>query len=217
MTEVMNPEDQVATELVHSQPMLVDGQLEAGKDEKADLVKRIVTVNEISVDDEEDAQKSPPEVAVIELSSIHQSAWTAGNEGHDSTGVHGATIDSPRIAFQPPLRLLGAIRPRDTTKDALSETENTAHNGSHLPPKGLILSGTIVPFGLESLTAEFYSHHGPLPPWIDQKDDRSPVYQIAMMREDLRISSILPSFSGTNFDVIALQNVNFTYQARNEC
>ncbi|KDQ13587.1 hypothetical protein BOTBODRAFT_175576 [Botryobasidium botryosum FD-172 SS1] len=143
---------------------------------------------------------------------VHQAAWTAATEGHESTTVHGATVQSPTIASQLPLRL---VQPRSQPDDVSVEPQPLPlpdTSSASPPPDGFILTGKIALFGLDSLTADFYSHHGPVSSTEPIPEGTLPIYQMAVLEKDLRVSSILPQFVGKKFDVIDLKDVMFTYQ-----
>ncbi|KDQ13580.1 hypothetical protein BOTBODRAFT_33588 [Botryobasidium botryosum FD-172 SS1] len=124
---------------------------------------------------------------------VHQAAWTAATEGHESTTVHGATLP-PRL-----------VQPRSQPDDVSVEPQPAPlpdTSSASPPPDGFILAGKIALFGPDSLTADFYSHHA----------HPGNIYQMAVLEKDLRVSSILPQFADTTFDIIDLKNVVFTYQ-----
>ncbi|KZT39494.1 hypothetical protein SISSUDRAFT_1061095 [Sistotremastrum suecicum HHB10207 ss-3] len=136
-------------------------------------------------------------------------AWNAVANGDDSTTVHGATISSPSITFQPPDRILSKL-PTQPTDDERSKVPDAT--SEHPPPEGFILNGTIELFGISGLKADFYSHHGPVSAAVDLTDGTIPIYQAALLDEDLRLSTIFPEFSGTDFNVFNFKETTFTYQ-----
>ncbi|KAG8866888.1 hypothetical protein FRC20_007225, partial [Serendipita sp. 405] len=146
----------------------------------------------------------------------HHEAWKAGLESHDCAVVHGAMLQAPSITTDIPSRLkeqVVASIATEATETTIELHPLTNVDGTHAPPpKGFTLSGTVDLFDMESLSADFYSYHGPLPAWLDPEHGIPPIYQIAMLAGDLRLSSLLPAFSGTNFDSYSLKNVTFTYQ-----
>lgn len=75
-------------------------------------------------------------------------------------------------------------------------------------PEGFVLSGSINLFG-SSLVADYYEYHGPIP--SDLPPD--PVYQLAILKVDLKLPDIVPELRGTAFDDIALTDVMVTYQS----
>ncbi|KAJ7748169.1 hypothetical protein DFH07DRAFT_775793 [Mycena maculata] len=96
---------------------------------------------------------------------------------------------------------------------ATNETPDTSDRSS--PPKDFVLSGKLDSlFGLATkLAADFYSYHGELPGGLTPPADASvPIYQLATLKDDLLMSTILPKLAGTEFDRMPLKNVVFTYQ-----
>ena len=157
----------------------------------------------------EDASlQEPDESALMPLQ--HHAAWTAGIEGHETVTIHKANIIAPTISFAPPPHLLGVIKCPDTGVTRDKERQIQGGSGNVAPESGFILTGSIKLFGIDSLTADFYSHHGPPPAWVDP--DEEPIYQMAVLKDDLRISSIVPEFSGAQFDFICLKDVSLVYQ-----
>ncbi|KAJ7785143.1 hypothetical protein DFH07DRAFT_934976 [Mycena maculata] len=121
----------------------------------------------------------------------------------DWTAVPGAALQAS--SFMSDIAGTDPISTATTYEDYVDIPESPP---LHPPPTGFILTGTVDLFGMDSLRADFYSHHVPLLPIKDAT--AIPIYQMAVLREDLRISSLLPSFAGTTFDVIALKNATFT-------
>jgi hypothetical protein len=133
---------------------------------------------------------------------LHEEAWTSAVKTHVlETVLHGATVTDPTVAIELPALLADIIKPC---------APQTIHPKS--VPDGFVVSGSIEPFGNEKLTADFWSYHGPRPPWLTLSDPRTPVYQMATMRNDLRLSSIFSSLEEEELDLIALKEVAITYQ-----
>ena len=147
------------------------------------------------------------------LASPSQQAWNAAIEDHDTVKVHTAIIDDPKISFQPPPHLQRQTLGQDPPQQSSLPVQAP---GSLPPDTGFILTGSIKIFSIDGLTADFYSYHGPLPNWLDPDDDE-PIYQMAVLRDGLKISSLLPSFAATKFDEIALSNVSFCFQVGDQC
>ncbi|KZS92230.1 hypothetical protein SISNIDRAFT_455988 [Sistotremastrum niveocremeum HHB9708] len=136
-------------------------------------------------------------------------AWNAVANGDDTATVHGATISAPSITFQPPDRVLGKLQ-NQPTDDEKAQVPDV--NSEHPPPEGFILNGTIELFGISGFKADFYSHHGPISADVDVADGMIPIYQTALLDEDLKISTILPAFAGTKFDIFDFKETTFTFQ-----
>ncbi|KAJ8064931.1 hypothetical protein OCU04_007235 [Sclerotinia nivalis] len=137
--------------------------------------------------------------------AINDAAWTAGiRENVTETVVHGATVLDPTVSFDLPPIISNAMRTWDASPPNF--------NGKVAPPEGFVLNGSISLFGLDTLVADFYGYHGPPLESSDLSDSRIPVYQMAALRDDLRLSSLFPAAKDKEFDVIALKDVAITYQ-----
>jgi hypothetical protein len=130
--------------------------------------------------------------------NIHQDAFDA--HGKASAVVHGANIISPKVCSQPSGFLA------DLTNGQNVDTEPSSNN--------FVLTGKVQLFNREDLTVEFYSYHGPAPEGETLKDGEAPVYQMAVLDQDkkLTIANLVPNFTGTMFDSIGIENITFIYQ-----
>jgi len=137
--------------------------------------------------------------------AINHDAWKAGIYDHITEHViHGAIVTDPTVSFELP-SVIGSV---ERTPNAPPPTLL----GKKAPPEGFLLNGSISLFGMDSLIADFYGYHGPLPEFLGFGESRVPIYQMATLQDDLRLSSIFPSAKGQEFDIIALKDVAITYQ-----
>lgn len=149
---------------------------------------------------------------------LHCETWKAAQKNQDSLTIHGTTIQNPAITFQLPSIIRNAIPEHAFSIDSLENSRALAElpdATTELPPaEGFILTGSVDLFGNDAWKAEFYNHHGPLPTWLDKVTDEHSIYQMAVLKTDLHISSLMPAFKGTPLDGIELKNISFTYQVR---
>ncbi|KAI9649435.1 hypothetical protein NHQ30_002011 [Ciborinia camelliae] len=137
--------------------------------------------------------------------AINHAAWTAGIHDHiTETVVHGAVVIDPTVSFDLPPVISSAMRTPNAPPPSAT--------GKRAPPEGFLLSGSILLFGSDTLVADFYGYHGPRPDTYGYGNSRIPVYQMAVLQDDLRLSSIIPAAKGKEFDAIALKDVTITYQ-----
>ncbi|KAF7302406.1 FAD-binding PCMH-type domain-containing protein [Mycena chlorophos] len=143
---------------------------------------------------------------------VHQAAWEAASRSATSAVVHAAVVTSPSICTEPPTFTSLAA---PSTPSAEPTTPEVAVS-STTAPKNFLLSGKIANlFGVigSKLEADFYSYHGELPAGLSLPSGvTTPIYQLATLKDDLKLSTILPKLVGTAFDHMPLKNVVFTYQ-----
>ncbi|KAJ7055058.1 hypothetical protein C8F01DRAFT_1373976 [Mycena amicta] len=143
------------------------------------------------------------------LEDIHQAAWDAASGPATSATIHGAVVSSPTVSLVPPS--FGGL----TTVDTPAPATTAGTSSGTTPPKDFLLSGKIDNlFGVaDSLSADFYSYHGELPEGLVlPAGATAPIYQLATLKDDLSLSTILPMLAGTEFDHMPFKNVVFTYQ-----
>jgi len=152
-------------------------------------------------------------VADLASENLHPDQLAWNTHGAESATIHGATISSPSITRQLPDKIVQKLKSHASAggPDSTPQLDFTA---PHPPPDGFILSGSIELFGIRGLKADFYSHHGPISAPANIPAGTIPIYQVAYLDKDLRISSILPDFAGTHFDILNFKEVSFTYQVR---
>ncbi|KAJ7706629.1 hypothetical protein B0H16DRAFT_1901589 [Mycena metata] len=156
-------------------------------------------------------------MAAPSASPAHQAAWDTATSGASTATVHGTKISSPSQSISPPsfgTSLAPTSTPPPPAPSPTSTGTPDTSNGSS-PPKDFLLSGKLDSlFGLATkLAADFYSYHGELPAGVTLPADASaPIYQLATLKDDLLMSTILPKLAGTEFDHMPLKNVVFTYQ-----
>jgi hypothetical protein len=142
--------------------------------------------------------------------STHMAAWNAATTVQPSTNVNGAIIGNPKVSLEPPPRFASPVKQQ--TLGNTAAVPQAPLMGEHPPPEGFVLTGTIDLFGMPALKADFYSYHGAIPPDLILPAGQSPIYQLATLDEDVRMSTFLPRLANTTFDTIALKNPTFTYQ-----
>nr|GAT46476.1 predicted protein [Mycena chlorophos] len=142
----------------------------------------------------------------------HQAAWEAASGPATSAVVHAAVVTSPSVCTEPPT--FTSLAAPSAPSAAPTTPEATA--SSTTAPKNFLLSGKIANlFGVvgSKLEADFYSYHGDLPAGLSLPSGvTAPIYQLATLKDDLKLSTILPKLVGTAFDHMPLKNVVFTYQ-----
>lgn len=138
----------------------------------------------------------------------------------DELLVHGAIIRSPRVYVH------SESLSRQSTRRTVAAREASFQIpiiggfvvpiqlvDSTEPPEGFTVKGDIDVFGAPGLTAEFSNWNGPVPEGVDIVDeDSKAIYDRAVVRDDLKLSSIMPVLQGTFFDKIVFRHVVITHQ-----
>ncbi|KDQ14968.1 hypothetical protein BOTBODRAFT_174474 [Botryobasidium botryosum FD-172 SS1] len=126
--------------------------------------------------------------------------------GHDTTpsrgGVYGTIFAPDPHPFVPPPSNYPSTEPGPLPGGTFKRP----------PPNGFVLTDKIALFGLDDLLVDLYSHSNPPLP-VGFPQGKVPIYQVAMLEKDTRVSSILPQSTGTKFEAVDLRDVTFTYQS----
>ncbi|KAH9934541.1 uncharacterized protein BXZ73DRAFT_100731 [Epithele typhae] len=155
--------------------------------------------------------------------SLATIATSADSEAHadwnkpfvpDLVTLNGVMIYSPKIVLHEGSSASYSSSARLEVACA-SASVDTLHTlpllvvGADPPPNGFTLEGDIALFGISDLTAKFYSWHGPVP--HDSKV-ANPLYEMAIVPGDFKLSSVLDVLKGTPFDALTFRDATFMRQ-----
>ncbi|KAH9934494.1 uncharacterized protein BXZ73DRAFT_100684 [Epithele typhae] len=132
----------------------------------------------------------------------------------ESILLSGVTIRSPKIVLHqgdspsssPPTSL--RVKIASAAHDE-AQPLPLLITGAEPPPNGFTLEGEIDLFGIPTLTAKFYTWHGPVP--RDSKVE-NPLYEMAIVPGDFKLSSVLDVLKGTPFDALTFRDATFMRQ-----
>jgi hypothetical protein len=124
---------------------------------------------------------------------LQRAAWEAVTSSSKSYTFQDVTIQN-----------IGAI-----SSDESKPLDLTSKN----PPEKFIFTGQIILFEKEELVADFYSYLGP-PPDGSADNDVLPIYHMAVLKHELRLSMLFPDLAGTPFDTITINEPSLIYQVR---
>ena len=143
---------------------------------------------------------------------MDHSVSSSNDDNVTSAQSHRSPLDMPTISsFELPRYLQTIV---GNVSNSTSES-SLDRSGVRPPKEGFKFRNSIALFGSEDLKVNLYDYKGPLPQWVEALEEKNPVYQIAMLPNELRLSSIFSSLKGSEFDIIALQDVALTYQVSN--
>ncbi|KAK4161616.1 hypothetical protein QBC43DRAFT_302785 [Cladorrhinum sp. PSN259] len=143
---------------------------------------------------------------------LQYKAWGSARVNRKALTVPGAMIQNPKITFQLPSVVQSVLEQHGDSSPCSHASCAPDANAKRPPAEGFILTGSIPLFGNDAWHAELYSHYGPLPSNSDQPVDQNVIYQMAVLKTDLHVSSLMPNFKETPLDGVELKDISFTYQ-----
>lgn len=143
--------------------------------------------------------------------------WKFLQKAPGDIDLHGAHILNPSITYAItdhsilPLKY-SRLHKAPAIHPAVPSEEPTDDDSE--VPRGFILAGKIQLFDINNLIANFYIYVGDLPSnsELGLPDDAIPTFEMAVLNAPLQMSTLVPAFSGTHFDLVKLDNVKVTYQ-----
>jgi hypothetical protein len=128
--------------------------------------------------------------------------------------LHGAHILNPSITYAITDRILPLKYSRLHKAPAIHPAVPSEEPTDDEVPRGFILAGKIQLFDINNFIADFYIYVGDLPSnsELGLPDDATPTFEMAVLNAPLQMSTLVPAFSGTHFDLVKLDNVKVTYQ-----
>lgn len=143
--------------------------------------------------------------------------WEFLQKAPEDTGIdlHGAHILNPSITYAITDRILLLKYSRLHKAFAIHPAVPSEEPTDDEVPRGFILAGKIrLLFDINNLIANFYIYVGYLPSnsELGLPDDATPTFAMAVLNAPLQMSTLVPAFSGTHFDLVKLDNVTVTYQ-----
>ncbi|PVF91963.1 hypothetical protein CPB86DRAFT_718410 [Serendipita vermifera] len=155
--------------------------------------------------------------------------WQAANAGVSSMAIRGIRLSEPKVA-QPPTIPDKPLNTDVPTSDFLIHTPLITRSGNFArrgagemlpivlapdslpPPQGFLVVGNIDLFGVSAVKAQLEVWQGPAPADIIVQPNKPAAFECATIGGDLRLSTLIPRLSGSEYDRITLRNVTFMHQ-----
>ncbi|PVF92097.1 hypothetical protein CPB86DRAFT_239611 [Serendipita vermifera] len=169
-----------------------------------------------------------PSLPGVDVESTH--LWQAANAGVSSMTIRGIQLSEPKVA-QPPIIPDNPVHPDVPVADSLDHVPLVT-GSLHLvrraaaaatlpvvlapdslpPPQGFLVVGNIDLFGASAVKAQLEVWQGPAPADISVQPNQPAAFERATISGDLRLSTLIPSLSGSEYDRITFRNVTFMHQ-----
>ncbi|PVF92098.1 hypothetical protein CPB86DRAFT_844605 [Serendipita vermifera] len=155
--------------------------------------------------------------------------WQAANAGVSSMAIRGIRLSEPKVAQPPtiPDTPLNADIPTSGSlihTPLITRSRNLARRGagemlpivlapdSLPPPQGFLVVGNIDLFGVSAVKAQLEVWQGPAPAGITVQPNKPAAFERATIGGDLRLSTLIPRLSGSEYDRVTFRNVTFMHQ-----
>ncbi|PVF94618.1 hypothetical protein CPB86DRAFT_712792 [Serendipita vermifera] len=169
------------------------------------------------------------EPSVPEVDAESTRLWQAANAGISSMTIRGIRLSEPQVA-QPPTVPNKPLNPDAPASESLvhapliTRSRNFVRRAADAalpivlapdslpPPQGFLVVGNIDLFGVSSVKAQLEVWQGPAPAGITVQPNKPAAFERATIGGDLRLSTIIPRLSGSEYDLFTFRNVTFMHQ-----
>ncbi|PVF91964.1 hypothetical protein CPB86DRAFT_718414 [Serendipita vermifera] len=155
--------------------------------------------------------------------------WQAANGGISSMTIRGIRLSEPKVAQRPtipnkPLHSDVLTSESLVHSPLITRSRNLVRHAADAalpvvlapdtlpPPQGFLVVGNIDLFGLSAVKAQLEVWHGPAPAGIIVQPNKPAAFERATIGGDLRLSTLIPRLSGSEYDRVTFRNMTFMHQ-----